>query len=172
KIDSTMQFIRAKLNKDGSFSRTTNVKTAEELEHLMSYVRSIFGQIGAKMLGGEISARPFKKDDKSNGCMFCEFKAMCGFEPNSKNWLFVPNWDDADALRMIEHKVAPPAPAADEKIIEPAPAADAGDKFFTPNPTRQSGAEKLADLQRAARLTKGTDDIIGSIEEAINNDRK
>ena len=174
KIDSTMQFIRAGINKDGSFSRTTNVKTAEELEHLMSYVRSIFGHIGDKMLGGEISARPFKKDDKSNGCLFCEFKAMCGFEPNSKNWLFVPNWDDADALRMIEHKVAPPAPVdnADEKIIEPAPVADDDEKFLAPNPNRQSGAENLADLQRAARLTKGTDDIIGSIEEVIGNDRK
>ena len=105
-IDSTQKFIRARFTQDGNFYRTTNAKTAEEFEHLINYVRSIFQDIGEKMLEGEISARPFKKNESQNGCTFCEFKAMCGFEPNSGNWLSVPDWNDADALQQMENKIS------------------------------------------------------------------
>lgn len=104
-IDGTQKFIRARFTQDGKFYQSTNAKTADEFQHLINYVRSIFQNIGEKMLEGEISARPFKKNDTQTGCTFCEFKAMCGFEPDSNNWLRIPAWDDAAALKQIEIKI-------------------------------------------------------------------
>ena len=106
RIDSDQQFIKAKLNNDGSLSKTTNAKSAAEIERLLQYVREIFQNIGEKILGGEIAARPFKKDGEQNGCRYCEYKAVCGFDPDSKNWLYVPNWNDAEALKHIDKKLA------------------------------------------------------------------
>lgn len=104
-IDGTQKFIRARFTQDGKFYQSTNAKTADEFQHLISYVRSIFQNIGEKMLDGEISARPFKKNDNQTGCTFCEFKAMCGFEPDSDNWLHIPPWNDNEALKQIELKI-------------------------------------------------------------------
>ena len=191
-IDSTQKFIRARFTNDGKFYRTTNAKTADEFEHLIGYVRSIFKRIGAKMLDGEISARPFKKDDAHNGCMYCEFKAMCGFEPDSRNWLFVPNWDDEDALKKIEETVentAEPLQTVYRPRNASAPVNERRleDLFDDEEPDEDeiyisveesvavgesTGAKKLRDLQRAARLTKGTDDIVGSVEEVLDRERK
>ena len=105
RIDNELQFIKARLKTGGGFYSTTNVKSAEEINRLLQYVREIFQHIGDKILDGEISARPFKKDDKQNGCKYCEFGAACGFDPDSKNWLFIPNWDDTEALTRIEQKL-------------------------------------------------------------------
>ena len=103
-IDSSRRFIRARLKNDGTFYANTNVKTPAEFNRLLEYVRELFGSIGAKMLEGEIGARPFKRSDNQNACTFCEFKAACGFDPNSKNWLSVPDWKDDEALKAIEKK--------------------------------------------------------------------
>ena len=144
------------------------------------------------MLDGEISARPFKKDDAHNGCMYCEFKAMCGFEPDSRNWLFVPNWDDEDALKKIEETVenaAEPLQTVYRPRNASAPVNERRleDLFDDEEPDedeiyisveesvavgKSTGAKKLRDLQRAARLTKGTDDIVGSVEEVLDRERK
>ncbi len=104
-IDASGRFIRARFTNDGKFYQTTNAKTPTEFNQLIEYVREIFRSIGAKMLDGEISARPYKKDDNRTGCTFCEFKSVCGFEPDSKNWLTVPDWKDADAIKEIERRL-------------------------------------------------------------------
>lgn len=146
-IDRTRRFIRAKFTDDGNFYSTTNAKTPEEIDQLLLYVREIFRSIGERILDGEIAARPFRKDDEQNGCRYCEFKAMCGFDPNSKNWLVLPNWDDTTALKAISKKLA--SDGGDSTLLEPI-----------------VDEKKQFDLERAARLKKGSDDIIGSIDPA------
>lgn len=76
-------FIKAKINKDGSLSKTVSVLSGEDFDNLLIIVKKRLLEIYHRMESGDISIRPvsFKKQ---NPCSYCPFHAICRFDPKGK----------------------------------------------------------------------------------------
>ena len=71
-------FIPAKLNKEGK--PTGNVVTLSQFRLLRGVVEDLLMQMGEKLLQGDIAALPLKKGE-SVPCRFCDYRAVCGRDP-------------------------------------------------------------------------------------------
>jgi len=71
-------FIPAKLNKEGK--PTGNVVTLDQFRLLRGVVEDLLMQMGERLLQGDIAALPLKKGE-SVPCRFCDYRAVCGRDP-------------------------------------------------------------------------------------------
>ena len=71
-------FIPAKLNKEGK--PTGNVVTLEQFRILRRVVEDLMMQMGERLLQGDIAALPLKKGE-SIPCRYCDYRAVCGRDP-------------------------------------------------------------------------------------------
>lgn len=51
----------------------------EQFENLRKFVRKKIRELGNGIISGDVSARPYKRQ-KSTGCDYCRFQAVCGFD--------------------------------------------------------------------------------------------
>ena len=56
-----------------------NQLTGAQFETLRAFVREQMKTFGKAIASGEISARPYQREER-NGCQYCEFKEACGFD--------------------------------------------------------------------------------------------
>ena len=78
KISGDSPVIPVSLNKDGSYSKSSSVASAEEFERLCKEVEGQVKGIGQRMASGAIAPNPYVKGDLS-ACRYCKFTAVCGF---------------------------------------------------------------------------------------------
>ena len=50
------------------------------LEEMLAHMRRNLSVFGAEVLDGKISVNPYYRKSEKNGCSYCEFKAVCGFD--------------------------------------------------------------------------------------------
>ncbi len=53
--------------------------SGKQFEHLRNFVYRQMEQFGSAIAAGEISARPYRRKDRT-GCDYCEFRSVCGFD--------------------------------------------------------------------------------------------
>ena len=74
-------FIPAKLKKDGK--PDGNVATLQQFDLLRRVVEGLLVQMGESLLDGDIPALPVKKGQYEH-CTYCDYKAICGHEPEDR----------------------------------------------------------------------------------------
>lgn len=67
------------LKKDGGFYSTSKVISAERLDQLRSYTRSVIKEIGVRITEGDVSIHPYRHK-KRTACAFCSYKSVCQFD--------------------------------------------------------------------------------------------
>ena len=67
------------MTKSGA-KRTNSVYSEEELLKIRDHVNKKIGETGKKIVSGEFKKSPYKLDT-ATGCDHCEYKAVCGFDP-------------------------------------------------------------------------------------------
>ena len=83
-IEKNSNIISAGLNKSGEYvSRSGNMVSAEGFEQIMGFADRKIGEIGKKIIAGEIEARPYKRGQRT-GCDYCPYLAVCGFNEDGK----------------------------------------------------------------------------------------
>ncbi len=65
--------------KNGEFTATSGIMSAEEMKLVSGYVNKKIREIGQEMLSGCISVNPYEKGT-SQACTYCSFKNVCGFD--------------------------------------------------------------------------------------------
>ncbi|MEI7885289.1 MAG: PD-(D/E)XK nuclease family protein [Clostridia bacterium] len=75
---SGIDFLPVNINKDGSFSKNSNVLEQEEFQLLLNYLEKIICKLTEQIGDGEISITP-NNNGKENGCTFCTFQEICQF---------------------------------------------------------------------------------------------
>ncbi len=75
---SNINFLPATLNKDGDFSKNSNVLDQEEFQLLLKYLERIISNITEQIRDGEILISP-NNNGKENACTFCTFQEICQF---------------------------------------------------------------------------------------------
>lgn len=76
--EGASNFIPAKLTKEGKPSG--NVVTLSQFRLLRGVVEELLMQMGERLLQGDIAALPLKKGE-SVPCRFCDYRAVCGRDP-------------------------------------------------------------------------------------------
>ena len=81
---ATSDIIPVGFNKDGSYSKQSKVLNEEEFEEMQAKVQEIIKDISKEILDGKIDIKPYSYK-QNTGCKFCEYKAICRFNPNQKD---------------------------------------------------------------------------------------
>jgi ATP-dependent helicase/nuclease subunit B len=76
--------IPARINKDGSLSKSPSIITLEQFNILRKYVRNTMVNLCEEMLNGNIEIKP-SKDRKYTACNFCTYSAICQFDSTMKD---------------------------------------------------------------------------------------
>lgn len=84
-LDSSGEFIKVRINKDGSLasSSKSSLKTAEEFQLLLDYVQHKLEEASTRILDGDIMIYPIKQDIQYSACTYCSYQAICRFEEKS-----------------------------------------------------------------------------------------
>jgi ATP-dependent helicase/nuclease subunit B len=71
--------VPVKINKDGSFSKSSAVVSEKDFALLRQHVRTIFQRVGTQMVDGIVDIAPYKlKNDTA--CQYCSFRDVCQFD--------------------------------------------------------------------------------------------
>ena len=95
---------------DVSKAKSSSVDSAE-FQLLQTQIKKILKQIAQGMLTGNISPKPvYIEKKKSTPCMYCNYKSICGFNPELKGngYTYVPNLDKnviLDKLKSETRKI-------------------------------------------------------------------
>jgi ATP-dependent helicase/nuclease subunit B len=109
-MDKDMQgfslIIPARINKDGSLSKSPSVISIEQFGILRNYVRETLINLCQEMLGGNIEIRP-SKEKKYSACNFCDYSAICQFDSTMKNnsYRYVNKKKDEEVWSLMEKKL-------------------------------------------------------------------
>ena len=108
-IDSTQQFIKVKLNRDGSIGKASraSVRSLEEFDTLLAYIDYLLEDTGRKILSGDIEARPYRMQDGKMPCRYCAYQSLCGFDPalEGYGWQNFPKLDDDEIMAAMKEQL-------------------------------------------------------------------
>lgn len=76
------RFIPVGYNKDGSLKKASSAISAAEFGRLRSHLEGLVEQMSAELKKGLIECNPYEKT-KGDGCEWCDYKAVCRFDPSS-----------------------------------------------------------------------------------------
>jgi len=82
-IEGASLVVPASIKKNGELGSRSSVATAEQFDMLLNHVKENLIKTCEGMLSGEIDIKPYKKKDITP-CSYCEFTAVCQFDPTLK----------------------------------------------------------------------------------------
>jgi len=88
--------------KDGSFTATSSVATAEQFRKLQGYVRNTVKELTTRMTDGEIRVAPYTQG-AFTACQICPYKAVCHYDPllEGNEVRQLGKWKDKDVWTML-----------------------------------------------------------------------
>lgn len=94
--------VQVSLNKDGSYSKGSQVATRATLDLLSRYADYKLKSIGTQLIEGKMDKNPVKTSDKES-CKYCEYKDVCGFDSRKPGYRMevIKSMDDKDVLDKI-----------------------------------------------------------------------
>lgn len=101
------QIVAARINKDGSLSKSSKVADEKQLHMMRQYVRMMYERTGNEILSGTTNILPYKLKDQT-ACTFCPYKAVCQFDQlveSNQYRLLQPKKND-DVLELIQEEVS------------------------------------------------------------------
>ena len=82
-IEGASLVVPASIKKNGELGSRSSVATADQFDMLLNHVKENLIKTCEGMLSGEIDIKPYKKKDITP-CSYCEFTAVCQFDPTLK----------------------------------------------------------------------------------------
>lgn len=86
----------------GAVGNRSKVATTEQFEGLGRFAREKARQLGRGILQGQIAAAPYKRK-QSTACDYCEYRAVCGFDPRLPSFAYrtIRKQEDAQIWQSI-----------------------------------------------------------------------
>lgn len=79
-MDTTSSVIPLTLKKDGTPARGSGVCTEEQFDLMREYMQHKLYEMGSEIINGHIEKRPYTRKRQEDGCMYCPYKGVCGFD--------------------------------------------------------------------------------------------
>ena len=105
-MDNTLQgsssIIPATINKDDVLGKASKVASLSQFKMLQTYVRRLLKDLCEEIMQGNVSIKPYKKKGITS-CTYCDYSAICQFDPTLKENTFEPLHDqkDEDVWKLI-----------------------------------------------------------------------
>jgi ATP-dependent helicase/nuclease subunit B len=77
------KYIPAKLKNDGELDAYSKVVSEENFDVIFKYIKRMTANMGENLLKGHIEPMP-AKTETTDGCKYCDFRAVCGKEENDR----------------------------------------------------------------------------------------
>lgn len=105
-ISGYSDIISVRVNKDGSPSKNSSVADLEDFQLLRKYVRKLIVELCEEMLEGNISIKPYKKNNYTP-CGFCDYSSICQFDTSIKGsqYRFINDKKDDEVLQCIREEM-------------------------------------------------------------------
>ncbi len=113
------EFIPAKANKDGSFSKASSVISSMDMERLLKTSAEVASKLAGEMKAGKIACNPIKSEKPQlDSCEYCDMAPFCRYEHGSRHtryemtkysdevFVTTPNKKGAEAPDKPEKKTA------------------------------------------------------------------
>jgi len=99
----TSKYYRIKIKKDGSIntSRGSDTVTPEQMKALLNHCRMLLGDLAKQILEGNISISPYRIADRDSPCRFCEYAALCRFDPAHDGYRHLPGLNKQQVLQNL-----------------------------------------------------------------------
>ena len=96
-----LDFLKIRLTKDGRLYSNSGsyVKSRAQFDVLIKFAQEILKKTGAKILQGNIEAKPFKST-RADACKYCAYAEICG---NSKSTELFHDLDDNEILDKMKN---------------------------------------------------------------------
>ena len=65
--------------KGGELAKTSKVYSTEQFGEISAYVNHVIGELGRRMLAGEIDVNPYEMKG-TTACTWCSYRSICGFD--------------------------------------------------------------------------------------------
>jgi ATP-dependent helicase/nuclease subunit B len=98
--------IPAKMNKDGTFAKSSKIASEKEFEEVSQYLHHLYIKTGNAITDGDVAISPYKLKDRTP-CTFCSYKSVCQFDESmeeNKYRILVPHSKD-QALQLMKKEV-------------------------------------------------------------------
>ena len=101
-IEGASLVVPASIKKDGELGARSSVATKEQFEILLKHVKDNLINTCEEMLSGEIDIMPYKKKDITP-CAYCEYSAICQFDPTLKenNYKIINDKKDQEVWELL-----------------------------------------------------------------------
>ena len=96
------ELVRASLKQDGSFSKASRVADEKSMAALMEVSKGKLKDMAAAILAGASEIAPFKKHNGQRACAFCDYMALCCFDPvvAGNGYRYLPGMTNSEVLQQ------------------------------------------------------------------------
>ena len=99
-LEGRSDVIPAGINKDGSLSKTSSALSEDEFALVSSYVRMLIQKTSKQIVDGRIDCVPYHMGQE-NGCTYCEYHGICGFDARMDGFAYRRLSDKADREEIL-----------------------------------------------------------------------
>ncbi len=94
-LQGSSSIIPATINKDDVLGKASKVASLTQFKMLQTYVRTLLKDLCEEIMRGNVSIKPYKKKGITS-CTYCDYSAVCQFDPALKENTFEPLHDQKD----------------------------------------------------------------------------
>ncbi|MFC7365066.1 MULTISPECIES: helicase-exonuclease AddAB subunit AddB [Bhargavaea] len=105
-LDGSSDLLPVRMNKNGTFSKTSKVIGPESLSLMREYVRHKYRQAGDSMIDGDTRVLPYRMKDKMP-CQTCAYRSVCQFDPAdpAQRYQALRQLTPEESINMMEKEV-------------------------------------------------------------------
>ena len=104
-VNGNSNIVPAYIDKEGNLSKNKpSILEKGEFEKLQIKIEKVIKEISQDILSGQIQQKPiYLYKNKKTACDYCNFKAICGFNPKmlNNNYNYVPNASKTEILEKL-----------------------------------------------------------------------
>ncbi len=79
-METSSNVIPLTLKKDGSPARGSAVCSEAQFDLMQEYMQHKLYEMGSEIVNGHIEKKPYVRSRQEDGCMYCPYKGVCGFD--------------------------------------------------------------------------------------------
>lgn len=79
-METVSSIIPVAFKKDGSFAKGSSVCSEEDFKLMQEFIHKKIYDMGKHILSGHIEKKPYVRKNQEEGCMYCPYKGVCGFD--------------------------------------------------------------------------------------------
>ncbi len=79
-MESSSHVMPLTLKKDGSPAKGSSVCSEEQFKIMQEFMHHKLYKMGSEIVNGHIEKKPYVRSRQEDGCMYCPYKGVCGFD--------------------------------------------------------------------------------------------